>query len=194
MPNADYTNFLPGAAIGPWTVVGAAAVSVVSTNFTQYGYSFPAQSGNQWADLAGQVSNSAEGVATTVANLAGQAYAVSFWVGNTIDNTVGFFGNSTTVKLYVDGILVFTAVNDDGGATQTWQQFTYQGVAATNATTFTFVSADPRTDFSSPLDNVVISTVSAVPEPSTWAMMILGFAGVGYMTYRRRKPSAIAAG
>jgi hypothetical protein len=25
-----------------------------------------------------------------------------------------------------------------------------------------------------------------VPEPSTWAMMILGFAGVGYMAYRRR--------
>jgi hypothetical protein len=23
--------------------------------------------------------------------------------------------------------------------------------------------------------------------PSTWAMVILGFAGAGYMTYRRRK-------
>jgi hypothetical protein len=29
-------------------------------------------------------------------------------------------------------------------------------------------------------------TVSAVPEPSTWAMMILGFAGIGFMGYRRR--------
>jgi hypothetical protein len=28
--------------------------------------------------------------------------------------------------------------------------------------------------------------VSAVPEPSTWAMMILGFVGIGAMTYRRR--------
>lgn len=28
--------------------------------------------------------------------------------------------------------------------------------------------------------------VTAVPEPSTWAMMVLGFAGVGFMTYRRR--------
>jgi hypothetical protein len=27
---------------------------------------------------------------------------------------------------------------------------------------------------------------SAVPEPSTWAMMILGFAGVGFLAYRRR--------
>jgi hypothetical protein len=28
-----------------------------------------------------------------------------------------------------------------------------------------------------------------VPEPSTWAMMILGFAGVGFMAYRRRNQS-----
>ena len=26
-----------------------------------------------------------------------------------------------------------------------------------------------------------------VPEPSTWAMMILGFAGVGFMAYRRKR-------
>ena len=31
------------------------------------------------------------------------------------------------------------------------------------------------------------STVAPVPEPSTWAMMILGFAGIGFMTYRQRK-------
>jgi hypothetical protein len=30
----------------------------------------------------------------------------------------------------------------------------------------------------------------AVPEPSTWAMMILGFAGVGFMAYRRRSNGA----
>jgi hypothetical protein len=31
-----------------------------------------------------------------------------------------------------------------------------------------------------------------VPEPSTWAMMILGFAGVGYLAYRRRnQPAAL---
>jgi PEP-CTERM motif-containing protein len=35
--------------------------------------------------------------------------------------------------------------------------------------------------------------LAAVPEPSTWAMMILGFAGIGAMTYRRRKSAMIAA-
>jgi hypothetical protein len=26
-----------------------------------------------------------------------------------------------------------------------------------------------------------------IPEPSTWGMMILGFAGVGFMAYRRKR-------
>jgi hypothetical protein len=32
-----------------------------------------------------------------------------------------------------------------------------------------------------------------VPEPATWAMMILGFVGIGAMTYRRRKGPMLAA-
>jgi hypothetical protein len=37
------------------------------------------------------------------------------------------------------------------------------------------------------IDLTVFDGVAAVPEPSTWAMMILGFAGVGFVTYRQRK-------
>jgi hypothetical protein len=35
-------------------------------------------------------------------------------------------------------------------------------------------------------NTATFSMTAAVPEPSTWAMMILGFAGVGFMAYRRR--------
>ena len=35
-----------------------------------------------------------------------------------------------------------------------------------------------------------VGTVSAVPEPSTWAMLLLGFAGMGFMAYRRRNQGA----
>jgi hypothetical protein len=36
--------------------------------------------------------------------------------------------------------------------------------------------------------------VGGVPEPSTWAMMLLGFAGVGFIAYRRKaKPALFAA-
>jgi hypothetical protein len=32
--------------------------------------------------------------------------------------------------------------------------------------------------------------VNAVPEPSTWAMILLGFAGIGFMAYRRKRQGA----
>lgn len=44
------------------------------------------------------------------------------------------------------------------------------------------------------LEGTVTSFTAAVPEPSTWAMMILGFCGVGFMAYRRKsKPAMFAA-
>lgn len=194
--SGGYDNYGTGAQIGPWTVVGISgrtdAVSVVTTNFSQNGISFPAQSGNQWADLAGQDANGANGVQTTVTGLLNKAFSLSFWVGNVVDpNNV--FGTSTTVNLLVNGQAALGAVNADGaGQTQqVWKQFTYQGFATSDSITFTFISGDPPSDFSSAFDNVVISTVDAVPEPSTWAMMILGFAGVGYLTYRRRMAAAL---
>lgn len=32
-----------------------------------------------------------------------------------------------------------------------------------------------------------LTIAAAVPEPSTWAMMVLGFLGVGFMAYRREQ-------
>jgi hypothetical protein len=45
------------------------------------------------------------------------------------------------------------------------------------------LAAEFQFNFSSGIDN----GVSAVPEPSTWAMMILGFMGLGFMGYRRKQ-------
>ena len=54
--------------------------------------------------------------------------------------------------------------------------------------------------FGNPLSNFPTSetaTVSilsgGVPEPSTWAMMILGFSGLGFMSYRRKNKKAVEA-
>jgi hypothetical protein len=35
--------------------------------------------------------------------------------------------------------------------------------------------------------------IANVPEPSTWAMMVLGFAGIGFMAYRRKSKSGLMA-
>jgi hypothetical protein len=43
--------------------------------------------------------------------------------------------------------------------------------------------------FSSPVEsaNDTIQTIVAIPEPSTWAMMLLSFAGLGFVSYRKAK-------
>jgi hypothetical protein len=67
---------------------------------------------------------------------------------------------------------------------------------------FNYGNANGMTDlgFGNPLSNFPTSetaTVSilsgGVPEPSTWAMMILGFTGLGFMTYRRKNKKAAEA-
>ena len=39
------------------------------------------------------------------------------------------------------------------------------------------------------IDAITLPSVAAVPEPSTWAMMMLGFAGLGLLSYRRTRRS-----
>jgi len=36
---------------------------------------------------------------------------------------------------------------------------------------------------------VNVSPVGAVPEPATWAMMLLGFGAVGFAMRRRQRPA-----
>jgi PEP-CTERM motif len=43
------------------------------------------------------------------------------------------------------------------------------------------------------LDNVDLELGKAVPEPSTWMMVLLGFAGLGFVGYRHRHALAGAA-
>jgi PEP-CTERM motif len=57
-----------------------------------------------------------------------------------------------------------------------------------------FGNSTVETEFSGAPIFVVSGTITegpgiapAVPEPSTWAMMILGFCGVGFMAYRRKQ-------
>jgi hypothetical protein len=43
-------------------------------------------------------------------------------------------------------------------------------------------------------EGITGGSVAAVPEPSTWAMLLLGFASIGFMAYRRKsKPLLMSA-
>jgi hypothetical protein len=54
------------------------------------------------------------------------------------------------------------------------------------ASLVTLLLVDAKGNFSSISFDATQAT-PAVPEASTWAMMILGFAGIGVLAYRRRR-------
>jgi hypothetical protein len=66
-----------------------------------------------------------------------------------------------------------------------------QSAIAVNSFTLSNFSATYYNQFA--IGELVVngSPIAAVPEPSTWAMMILGFAGVGFMAYRRKSMPAL---
>jgi PEP-CTERM motif len=64
--------------------------------------------------------------------------------------------------------------------------FSFVGTAGINTLTFYITDGGAPSAFAFDVTNV-----SAVPEASTWAMMIFGFAGVGFMAYRRKNHGAL---
>ena len=188
VPVGSFTNFASGSTgITGWTVVGPEA-SVVSGAFISECCTFPAEDGNQWLDLTGDVSNTVEGVQQTVATTTGTQYTLSFWVGNIFDPG-GIYGTTSTVDVRLGGLGgtllgAFTNSSTTRG-TQVWEQFTTSFTATGSSTTLDFLNADPGSDNSNGLDNVVLTVgATGIPEPGTLSLLGLGIIGLGLV--RRR--------
>jgi len=104
---------------------------------------------------------------TLVGALDGQQNFLSTVVGN--GNSGFAFGVSDDEKAYVQGILSQAGSGNFRIALET----TISGAAG------------------GPESFSAISAVSPVPEPATWAMMILGFLSVGFMAYRSKGQNPI---
>jgi hypothetical protein len=101
------------------------------------------------------------------------------------DSFVYFTARAVTVDGFLDGNFVGTW--STGLTPGSWTSLSFGGT-----TVDSFVITSTGNDHNWLMDDLVLG-VAAVPEPSTWAMMILGFAGVGFMTYRRsRRDQALA--
>jgi hypothetical protein len=81
-----------------------------------------------------------------------------FWVGN-VNDPGGIFGVSSTVKVFVNGVLKLTAVNSlhPTNHKQAWKEFTLTIQAASSHTRISFINGDPGTDDSNGLDAVHLS-------------------------------------
>jgi hypothetical protein len=97
--------------------------------------------------------------------------------------TVNFtIGSDDDTFVYLNGILIG---QNPGIHATTYKTFETTANAGPNFLQI-FYADRQRVDAYLSIDADVALT-AAVPEPSTWAMMILGFFGIGFMTYRQRK-------
>lgn len=197
-PDASDGTFIQafgGTNFGGWTVTGA-DVLLIDRNYTESGLVFNAAAGNQAVDLTGAGNTSPEdGVEQTVFGLqTGLLYRLSFELGNAapIGGNAGSYTLPSTVRVTFDGgpALSFTnAINNPTGSPGINFQFFSTGyVATSNQVTIRFFNGVGNDNYVG-LDNVSL----AVPEPATWALMIMGFGSAGAML-RRRRTFAAACG
>ncbi|WP_213773881.1 PEP-CTERM sorting domain-containing protein [Bradyrhizobium sp. dw_78] len=109
-------------------------------------------------------------------------------------NFAGIFASQTSIGM-VGGFTI-----NDGQIEAISAPFGGQGIFAGNFLFFTGDGSDIRPgldfEYGSVFGTVAVSgpMVAAVPEPSTWVMMILGFAGLGFLAYRQsRKRTVVLA-
>jgi choice-of-anchor C domain-containing protein len=152
---------------------------VVSGNSVDYiGSYWAAQQGSRSIDLNG---NGQGGIAQTFDTVVGQLYNISFWLAGNTD------GNPTTKSVQVgagnvSSVFTFDTTGFSAPNNMGWKNYNFQFTAGPGtSTTLSFASLDSGS-FGASLDNV---SVSAVPEPATWAMMMLGIGFIGGAMRRR---------
>jgi hypothetical protein len=109
----------------------------------------------------------------------GQTYSLSWLYGGRTS------GGPDSLNVYFGSNPSTTLLGVDSGSIGTWTPNSFNVLATSTTEYLTFQSnvTNGIPSYGNEVTNVVLS---AVPEPSTWAMMVLGFLGVGFMAYRRK--------
>jgi choice-of-anchor C domain-containing protein len=164
----------PGST-GPWTVGGS--VDVIG------GY-WQAPAGTGSVDLDGLFPGSVSQTFTAPAG----TYFLSFALSGNPDGGSSLKQVEVSVGNHAPVTYSFTT----GTNTHNDMQYLTEGLlfswtGGTDTLTFQSLS-DPGSPYGPVVGDV---NVSAVPETSTWAMILLGFLGVGFLSYRRKSSGGI---
>ena len=177
--NTSTTQGLNQTVFTKWTVTSG-SVDVIGDG-GPYAY-FPPQYGN-YVDLNG--SSGAPGALTTIMSFAAGSYLVEFDLAGSQGGSgnIDPFFHSTRIEFSIGGVTQELTMNPATPFTHYSFLFNTTG---DGQLTFRDL-AGGNNNIGNLLDNV---SVSAIPEPSTWAMMIVGFFGLGFVAYRRKTASA----
>ena len=145
-----------------------------------------AYEGLQYLDLVGQGGFGT--ISQTFNTVVGQMYTLSFAYSHNL-----FSGTpSASANFTVGGVDLVGSISHSTGSNSDLDWITYSGnfVASNTSTILTFNNRVGGANEGVFLD--AVSVQGAVPEPATWALMILGFGAVGVAMRRRHRKTTVA--
>jgi hypothetical protein len=172
---AGYYNVGPSGSGADNSIPAGFGWSVPTNNVDIIAYQSyspaPVNGGSFGLDLVGYGSTGE--IAQSFSTVGGKTYNVNFvYAANP-----GF--NGAMADVLVNG----AAIGSVTGTANSWQTFTGSFIGTGGMVTFAINETFGGANGGVFLDNVSVTTV---PEASTWVMMLVGFAGLGFAGYRRK--------
>ena len=131
--------------------------------FVRSSPTWPVKDGNYAGEIAGYTYDP-NTLSQTVSDVAGKSYILSFWRYQDMSG-----GPPVELSVTWDGATIFSELTPSVG--NVYQRFT-ETVVGTGSDTLTFIAAnDPAYTY--------IDDVTLVPEPGTWAMILIGVGAIG---------------
>jgi hypothetical protein len=179
-PAGDYTFDLTGGSMGPIEFTINYAGNAYSNTPQLTAGSYDALQGMNAADTLTVDFNAME----VSPNATHGANNIFFSIVNSSDTTVFSDALPTTA----------TSLTIPGGTLAAGQSYSFDLLFDDRIVTTDDEEGVPFTQFyDTHTDGSFTTAAGSVPEPATWAMMLIGFVGLGYAGYRRSRKEAASA-
>jgi choice-of-anchor C domain-containing protein len=186
--NGSFESSTCGAGAGGFATVSAGNNCItgwtVASGSVDYinGY-WQAKDGVASIDLAG---NNPGTISQAFDTVAGQLYSVDYWLsGNPDGGDLAKFGVVSAINGSLIGSATFLGIKGGSRDDMNYLPWNFTFRATGPTTTLSFASNPSAGNFyGAALDSVSVS--AAVPEPATWALMLVGFGAIGFGMRRRR--------
>ncbi|WP_394763175.1 PEPxxWA-CTERM sorting domain-containing protein [Phenylobacterium sp.] len=191
--NNDDQLFQGSTVITGWTVVGSGDLAWETANTP---FNETPSNGSFHLDLTGYHDQSPySGVQQTFDTVANHLYTLTFDVGNS-----GRYNGpaGASVAAFINGSAIYTFNNADHDPNDAqhswWETGSTAFIAGSGSTTLALIGQVGGQFIG--LDNVTITDAGpvggGVPEPASWALMLLGFGGLGAALRQRRRAALTA--